>query len=98
MMRINARETAKELEELRRGNSELWQESTSGALMDAVWLLKKYIAIEDIVMRPEGMHVPDGITVMDILNPNADVQMDSDGWSLMTWEERIFEREKEAEG
>lgn len=53
-------------------------------LDDAMRLIRKFVAISDIVRNPGGMDEPGGITVEDILNENAEVQMEDNGWQLLT--------------
>ena len=54
-------------------------------LSDAMKLVRKYVAISDITRNPGGVDEPGSITVENILNENAEVWMQDDGWRLETY-------------
>lgn len=96
MEKIDAMVVLSELEKLYQGKTELWQEKASNALCDGIQLVKKYIAVQDVVRNPDGADHAGKIGVADILNPMAEVQMENSGWKLLTWEE--FKRGADGEG
>lgn len=53
-------------------------------LDDAMKMIRKYVAISDIMRNPGGMDEPGGITVEDILNENAEIEIEDNGWHLFT--------------
>lgn len=73
-----------ELEAIKRGYIEPNSGLCDMYLDDAMKLIRKFVAISDIVRNPDGMDEPGGITVENILNENAEVQMEDNGWQLLT--------------
>lgn len=73
-----------ELDAIKQGYVKAGSGLANMYLDDAMKLIRKFVAISDIVRNPGGMDEPGGITVENILDENAEVQMEDNGWQFLT--------------